>query len=107
MPTTTSVPSDPRHRVMLLPGGVLPAALAYEALLEALGDEVEPAAKELEVYAGDEPPPDYTLDVEVEGIVRTAEAAGFDRFHLVGYSAGGASGLPSPRGIRSGCRASR
>jgi len=85
--------SDRRHEVILLPGGVLPAELAYAALLEALGDAVEPVTKDLEVYAGAEPPEGYTLAVEVEGIVRTAGAAGFDRFHLVGYSAGGASCL--------------
>ncbi len=85
--------SDPRHELILLPGAVLPAEPAYGALLEALGDAVEPVAKELEVYAGAEPPPGYTLAVEVEGILRTAEAAGFDRFHLVGYSAGGASSI--------------
>jgi pimeloyl-ACP methyl ester carboxylesterase len=84
---------DERPQVILLPGGVLPANLAYEALLEALGDEVEAVAEELEVYASDEPPPDYTLDVEIEGILGTAEASGFDRFHLVGYSGGGASSL--------------
>lgn len=79
--------------VILLPGAVLPAELAYGALLEALGSEVAAVAKDLEVYAGDEPPPDYTLQLEVEGILRAADAVGFDRFHLVGYSAGGASGL--------------
>jgi pimeloyl-ACP methyl ester carboxylesterase len=79
--------------VILLPGGVLPADLAYGALLEALGDEVEAVAKELEIYAGEEPPANYSLDVEIEGILRAAEASGFDRFHLVGYSAGGAASL--------------
>ena len=79
--------------MILLPGGVLPADLAYGALLEALGDEVEAVAKELEIYAGEEPPANYSLDVEIEGILRAAEASGFDRFHLVGYSAGGASSL--------------
>lgn len=93
MPTAASVRSDLRIEVILLPGVVLPADLAYGALLETLGDEVEPMAKELEVYAGEDPPPSYTLAVEVEGILQTAEAAGFDRFHLVGYSAGGASSL--------------
>src|SRR4051812_1309676 len=44
-------------------------------------------------YAGEEPPPNYALDVEIEGILRAAEASGFDRFHLVGYSGGGASSL--------------
>ena len=82
-----------RHDVILLPGSVLPAELAYAALLEVLGDEVVAVAKDLEVYAGDEPPPGYTLDHEVEGIVRAAAAAGFERFHVVGYSAGGASSL--------------
>jgi pimeloyl-ACP methyl ester carboxylesterase len=84
---------DARPQVILVPGAVLPAELAYEALLETLGDEVETVAKELELYAADEPPPEYTLDVEIEGILRTAEASGFDRFHLVGYSAGGASSV--------------
>ncbi|MGI9019274.1 MAG: alpha/beta fold hydrolase [Solirubrobacterales bacterium] len=79
--------------MILLPGGVLPADLAYAALLEALGDEVDAVTKELEVYAGDELPPNYTLEVETEGILGSAEASVFDRFHLVGYSGGGASSL--------------
>ncbi len=82
-----------RHRVVLLPGSVLPAEAAYGALLQALGERVDAVAKELEVYAGDEPQADYSLDVEVEGILREADARGFDRFHLVGYSGGGASAL--------------
>jgi pimeloyl-ACP methyl ester carboxylesterase len=82
-----------KTQVILLPGGVMPAGLAYEALLDALGDDVEAVAKELEIYAGPEPPPDYTLHDEIDGILRTARSAGFDRFHLVGYSGGGASSL--------------
>jgi pimeloyl-ACP methyl ester carboxylesterase len=78
---------------VLLPGGVLPAEPAYAALLEVLGDRVEAVAKDLEVYAGAEPPPDYSLATEVEGILREADARGFERFHLVGYSGGGASSL--------------
>src|SRR6266567_4544298 len=66
-----------RHRVVLLPGGVLPAEPAYAALLQMLGERVDAVAN----------------DVEVEGIVREADAHGFDRFHLVGYSGGGASSL--------------
>jgi pimeloyl-ACP methyl ester carboxylesterase len=84
---------DKRPQAILLPGGVLPADQAYGALLEALGAEVEAVPKELEVYAGEEPPPDFTLAVEVEGILRAAATSGFDRFHLVGYSAGGAASL--------------
>lgn len=79
--------------IILLPGGVLPAGLAYGQLLEALGDDVEAIAKDLEMYTGERPPAGFTLDVEVDGILRTAEHAGFERFHLVGYSGGGASSL--------------
>ena len=93
MSTAEDVVSDLRSEVILLPGAVLPVDLAYGALLNALGDTVEPVGKELELYAGDEPPLDYTLDIEVEGVLRAADAAGFARFHLVGYSAGGASTL--------------
>jgi pimeloyl-ACP methyl ester carboxylesterase len=82
-----------RHRVVLLPGAVLPAEPAYAALLETLGERVEAVAKDLEVYAGDQPPPDFGLDTEARGILREADAHGFDRFHLVGYSGGGASSL--------------
>ena len=82
-----------RHSVVLLPGGVLPAEPAYAALLGVLGERVDAVAKDLEVYAGEEPPPDFSLATEVEGIVRAAEDHNFERFHLVGYSGGGASSL--------------
>src|SRR4051794_31524182 len=80
-----------RFRIVLLPGSVLPADPAYAALLDVLGDRVEAVAKDLEVYAGEEPPPGYGLQTEVAGIVRQADAHGFDRCHLVGYSGGGAA----------------
>jgi len=82
-----------RHRVLLLPGGVLPAEPAYAALLQVLGDRVDAVVKDLEVYSGERPPSDYGLGSEVNGILREADAHGFDRFHLVGYSGGGASSL--------------
>lgn len=78
---------------MLLPGGVLPAEPAYAALLEVLGERVNAVAKDLEIYAEEQPPPDFSLDTEVQGILREADIHGFDRFHLVGYSGGGASSL--------------
>jgi pimeloyl-ACP methyl ester carboxylesterase len=80
-------------QVVLLPGGVMPAGPAYGALLAELGPDVDARPKELEVYADDAPPPDYSLATEVDGIARVADEAGFDRFHLVGYSGGGASSL--------------
>lgn len=81
------------YRVILLPGSVLPAELAYGALVEALGADVDAVAKELEVYAGDEPPSEYSLDTEVAGVLREADARGWQEFHLAGYSGGGASAL--------------
>ena len=80
--------------VILLPGGILPARPAYEALLGELGGGVDAHTKDLEMYAGEViPPPGYSLETEVEGIRRLADGAGFETFHLVGYSAGGASSL--------------
>jgi pimeloyl-ACP methyl ester carboxylesterase len=85
-----------QHRwpVVLLPGGILPAGPAYQALLAELADDVDARPKDLEMYAGGTvPPPGYSLETEVEGIRRVADDAGFETFHLVGYSAGGASSL--------------
>jgi pimeloyl-ACP methyl ester carboxylesterase len=82
-----------KHRVILLPGSVLPASIAYQALIDALGTAVDAAPKELEVYAADTPPPDYTLDHEVSGVLREADARDWQTFHLVGYSGGGATAL--------------
>jgi pimeloyl-ACP methyl ester carboxylesterase len=80
-------------RVILLPGSVLPAELAYGSLVAALGPDADVVCKELEVYATDEAPRDYTLDLEVAGVLRHADARGWPRFHLVGYSGGGAAAL--------------
>ena len=82
-----------RYRVLFLPGGVVPAEPAYAALLGVLGDRVDAVTKDLEVYAQEQPPSDFSLGTEVAGILREADAHGFDRFHLVGYSGGGASSL--------------
>jgi pimeloyl-ACP methyl ester carboxylesterase len=79
--------------VILLPGIVLPAELAYGALIAALGPDIEAVAKELEVYAGPEPPEDYSLDAEIAGVLREADGRGWERFHLVGYSGGGAASI--------------
>lgn len=79
--------------MLLLPGSVLPADLAYGALIEALAGAADAVAKDLEVYATDSPPPGYSLDHEVAGVLREADARGWDSFHLVGYSGGGAAAL--------------
>src|SRR6266568_5185677 len=80
-------------RVILLPGSVLPGELAYGTLVAALGSVADAVVKELEVYATPEAPPDYTLDLEVGGVLREADERGWERFHLVGYSGGGAAAL--------------
>lgn len=81
------------HRALLLPGAVLPADLAYGALVASLGPEVDAVTKDLELYATDEPPAEYALDLEIEGALREADARGWGRFHIVGYSGGGAAAL--------------
>jgi pimeloyl-ACP methyl ester carboxylesterase len=81
------------RRVVFLPGSVLPAQAAYGALVDALGTDVDALVKDLEVYASPEPPPAYTLDDEVDGVLRTADQRGWTMFHLVGYSGGGAASL--------------
>ena len=92
-------------RSILLPGGVMPASLAYADLLAAFAPGVDARSKELEVYSGEGVPPGYGLETEVAGVDRFADGAGFERFHLVGYSAGGASALAyaitKPERVRS------
>lgn len=80
-------------RAILLPGVVLPAQPAFGPLIEALGPDVLAVAKDLELYAGDEPPPAWSLYTEVDGVLREADARGWHTFHLVGYSGGGAAAL--------------
>jgi len=79
--------------VVLLPGSVLPAGPAYGRLLEVLAPDVDAVAKDLELYATDAPPPDWSLDTEADGVLREADARGWDTFHLLGYSGGGAAAL--------------
>jgi len=87
-------PSTARVPVIFLPGIIAPAAIRYPRLFEALGDDVDPVAKDLEVYGGPSvPPPGYSLDTEIEGIARVADERGFGRFHLYGHSGGGACAL--------------
>lgn len=82
-------------RVILLPGSVLPAERAYGRLIEALSPGVHAVAKELELYKGDDVPPGWSLDTEVAGVLREADALGWETFHLLGYSGGGAAALAS------------
>ncbi len=92
-PGWTSHASTQRLPIVLVPGGVNPAAISYAPLLESIKDEAQILLKDLEVYAAETPPPTYTLETEVESLRQAAEAAGFNSFHLVGYSGGGAVSL--------------
>lgn len=78
--------------VVLVPGIITPAADRYGPLLGVLGDQVTAVVKDLEVYRGARDD-GYGLEVEVAGVLHAADDAGLDRFHYVGYSAGGAIGL--------------
>ena len=75
--------------VIALPGGVNPAPLRYAPLASALAGEVDFHLKDLEVYARDEPPAGYSIDLEVDAVARFADSVGLERFHLLGYSGGG------------------
>ena len=83
----------PQSRVILLPGVVLPAELAYGALIDELGSNVDAVAKDLELYSTDKPPDEYSLELEVAGVLREVDARGWDRFHIAGYSGGGTAAL--------------
>ncbi|HEY2206402.1 MAG TPA: alpha/beta fold hydrolase [Pseudonocardia sp.] len=78
---------------LFLPGITTPAHVAFAALLTELDPSVEVVTKELEVYAGDEPPEGYGLETELDGLDRFAAERGHDRFHLYGHSIGGAVAL--------------
>ncbi|MEZ2392174.1 alpha/beta fold hydrolase [bacterium RCC_150] len=80
-------------RAILLPGSVLPAQAAYGALVEALGPDIDAVVKDLELYDGEQPPPAWSLDTEIQGVLSEADARGWDTFHLLGYSGGGAASL--------------
>src|SRR5262249_24737132 len=75
--------------VIAMPGGVNPAELRYRPVQDALGDAVQLHGKDLEVYAGDEPPARYSIQMEVDALGAFADSLGLERFHLLGYSGGG------------------
>ncbi len=78
---------------VLLPGILMPSFLRYAPLLEALGQDVRAAPKELEVYASDQPPDAYGITTELDGLDRFLDERGVDAVHLYGHSAGGSVAL--------------
>ena len=75
--------------IIAVPGAVMPAALRYRSLAAALEGDARVHTKDLEVYAGDSPPPDYSIALEVAQLAAFADSLGLERFHLLGYSGGG------------------
>ena len=78
---------------VLLPGILMPAFVRYAPLIGALSPEVRAAPKELEVYAHDVPPDDYSVATELDGLTRFLDKQGVDRIHLYGHSAGASVAL--------------
>ena len=78
---------------IFVPGIITPAEVAYGALRDSLGDGHTIVLLDLAIYDSSSPPDGYGLDHEVAGILSTAEMQGFEKFHLVGYSAGGAASI--------------
>jgi len=82
-----------KPQVICLPGSVAPAANRYAPLRASVGADAELHLKELELYRGDEPPSDYSIEMELAAVDELALSLGLDRFHLAGYSAGGMMSL--------------
>src|SRR5690348_1503645 len=78
-----------KPQVICLPGSVAPAASRYAPLRAAVGDRADLHLKDLELYRDDEPPADYSIDMELEAVDALAQSLGLERFHLIGYSGGG------------------
>lgn len=78
---------------IFLPGIIAPAIVRYAALVRELGRNARAYTKELELYTLSPPPADYAIADEVDGLLRWANRAGLERFHLYGHSGGGAVAL--------------
>ncbi len=82
----------------------MPGELSYAALIKELTDE-RVIVKDHELYASDAPPAGWSIRTETAAILRAADAAGFDRFHVVGYSGGGSIAIvlaaQAPTRVRS------
>ena len=78
-----------KPQVVCVPGSVAPAAERYRPLIDAVGDAAGMHLKDLEVYREEQPPQDYAIETELQGIDQLADSLGLAQFHLVGYSGGG------------------
>jgi pimeloyl-ACP methyl ester carboxylesterase len=88
-PTRSGGKDQVKPQVICLPGSVAPAASRYAPLKAAVGDRADLHFKDLELYRGDEPPADYSIEMELGAVDALAQSLGLERFHLIGYSGGG------------------
>lgn len=86
-----------RALVIFLPGILMPASVRYAPLMESLAPEVRAVPKELEVYAHDTPPDDYSVGTELEGVTAFLDRYGVEGAHLYGHSAGASVALAYTR----------
>jgi hypothetical protein len=59
-----------RHGVIILPGIITPAMIAYARFADLCDGSARVIAKELAIYETDAPPPDYGFETEINGILR-------------------------------------
>lgn len=82
-----------KPQVICLPGSVAPAASRYAPLRAAVGDSADLHLKDLELYRDDEPPANYSIEMELAAVDEFAASLRLERFHLIGYSGGGMMSL--------------
>jgi pimeloyl-ACP methyl ester carboxylesterase len=65
----------------------------FKRVVAALGEEIIPRFKDMDLLPAGHPITDWTLDGEVQALLSLADTEGFETFDLVGYSGGGAVSL--------------
>ena len=78
---------------VFLPGILMPAIARFAPLRAELSGDRLTLTKELEIYATPQPPSDYSMQTEVDGLDRFADENALEEFHLYGYSAGASIAL--------------
>lgn len=92
MAETAGDGASQRFSPVICIGAVAPAAWTYARLQQQVNDHTYLIFRDLEGYRHPLEV-DYGLHSEMKAIERAINAAGFDCFHLVGYSAGGGVAL--------------
>jgi pimeloyl-ACP methyl ester carboxylesterase len=79
-----------RQIIFVAPEGV---PELFKRVVAALGEDIKPAFKNMDLLPAGQPNEDWTLDGEVHSLLAFARAEGFETFDLVGYSGGAAVSL--------------